>query len=110
HAAPPGRGLRGSQALAAATAAGSQLSSLIGPPWFRSIHLGFGRTGDRRAIALLARPVRSSVSSARPGGPGHPDWQQGYAPSSAAQLGTGSGVPDPPGGSPLVGQRGRNAG
>jgi hypothetical protein len=58
---------------------------LIGPPWSCSIRQGFGRTCDRRAIALLARPVRSSVSSARPGGPGHPDWQQGYAPSSAAQ-------------------------
>ena len=38
-----------------------------------------------RAIAQLARPSRSTVSSARSGGPGHPDRQQGYAPSSAAQ-------------------------
>jgi hypothetical protein len=36
--------------------------------------------GDRRAIAPLARPSRSSVSSARLGGPGHADWPQGYAP------------------------------
>ena len=48
------------------------LSSLIGPPWSRSIQYGFGRTGDRQTIALLARPSRSSVSSARSDGPGHP--------------------------------------
>ena len=47
---------------------------------------GFGHTpGPRRAIATFARPSRSTVSSARPGGPGHPDWLQGYAPMSADQ-------------------------
>jgi len=47
---------------------------------------GFGRTlGPHRAIALLARPSRSRMSSARPGGPGHPDWRQGCAPQSADQ-------------------------
>jgi hypothetical protein len=52
----------------------------------RSSVRGFGRTpGPHRAIALLARPSRSSMSSARPGGPGHPDWLQGCAPSSADQ-------------------------
>ena len=33
--------------------------------------------GPHRAIAPLARPSRSSVSSARSGGPGRTDWLQG---------------------------------
>jgi putative transport protein len=42
-------------------------------------------SGPHRAIAMRARPLRSTMSSARPGGPGHPDWLQGLAPESADQ-------------------------
>ena len=66
--------------------------TLTGAPSLYPSHLlvhwvrGFGCTpGPRRAIAIVARPSRSTMSSARPGGPGHPDWLQGYAPMSAVQ-------------------------
>jgi len=37
--------------------------------------------GSRRVTASHARPTpRSCMSSAGPGGPGHVDWRQGWAP------------------------------
>ena len=47
--------------------------------------VGNDRAGFDRAIASFARPLRSTVSSARSGGPGRADWLQGCAPSSADQ-------------------------
>ncbi len=62
------------------------IAVLVGAPslgrWFQMDHRC--TPGPHRAIAPLARPCRSTMSSARSGGPGRTDWLQG-APESADQ-------------------------
>lgn len=56
------------------------------PSWCRRSSDYRHTPGSHRDIVQLARPGRS-------GGPGHPDWLQGCAPSTTDQSVTGSDVP-----------------